>query len=325
MTSGRAPFQRAAAKTATLLVVASLVGCALEKAPTAAGSGRGSAAMAKAPAGGVIVSSVAPDSASVGTVIDVVVRGSGFATDARVDFALRGVTDPSQIRTNSTRYVSSSEVVANISISATATSGQWDVIMSGKTGIGSEVSVFTVVDPSATWIVPSADPTLAVRGDGLYATSGASAYADGTCKVQAKIYATSEFSGTGDATIQMVGGQKGNACVRRFVYTYPDGFVETRASAGNLIAVQSPAFSIGVGQSIKRKLNLNPGGGRCGRLLFGAGPQGGTGSDSVNVTRVDANTWHVESQGGHLAWCETNGQLYRMPVRFNLVSSIALP
>jgi hypothetical protein len=325
MTSGKASFHGASVKTVMLLVAASIVACAVERVPTAAVSVQGSSAAARASSGGVVLGTVTPDSANLGTVLDVVVRGSNFATDARVDFALNGLKDSSQIRTNSTRYVSSSEVVANITVSSTATSGQWDVMMSGKTGIGTETDVFTVKDPSATWVMSSTDATLAVRGDGLYATNGASSYADGTCKVQAKIYATSEFSGTGDATIEMTGGQKGNACVRKFVYTYPDGLSETRASNGNLIAVHGPAFAIPVGQTIKRKLNLNSNGGRCGRLLFGEGPLGGTGSDSVNVTRVSGGMWHVESQGTQLAWCENNSQLYRMPVRFDLVSSTVFP
>jgi len=322
MTSRHTSFQLAALRTAALVVAASLVACHVERLPTAAPPDQALGARTKAPANGVVVSSVTPDTASLGTVMDVVVKGSGFATDARVDFALNGVKDSSQIRTNRTTYVNSTQVVANITVSSTATTGQWDVMMSGKTGIGSEADVFTVLDPSATWVMPTGDATLGVRSDGLYATSDASAYADGTCKVRAKIYATTQFSGSGDATIDMGSSQKG-ACVRRFVYTYPDGFTETRVTWGNLIAVQSPTFSIAVGQTVKRKLNLDLGGGRCGRLLFGEGPQAGAGSDSVNVTRIDATTWHVESQGR--AWCGSDSLLYRMPVRFDLVSSVALP
>jgi hypothetical protein len=33
----------------------------------------------------------------------------------------------------------------------------------------------------------------------------------------------------------------------------------------------------------------------------------------------------VQSQGQELALCENNGQLYRMPVRFTVISNTVLP
>jgi len=89
----------------------------------------------------IAVTSTAPDSASQDTTLDVTINGSGFAAGATASWAFQGVQDPSQIRTNSTRYVTSRKLVANITISSTATLGKWDVVvMSGKKGgIGTEM------------------------------------------------------------------------------------------------------------------------------------------------------------------------------------------
>src|SRR6185437_9340614 len=63
--------------------------------------------------------------------------GFGTATLAKAS-SRTGVADSTQVRTNSTTFVSDNEVVANITISSTATVGSWDVmIVSGtKTGVG---------------------------------------------------------------------------------------------------------------------------------------------------------------------------------------------
>ena len=81
---------------------------------------------------------------------------------------------------------------------------------------------------------------------------------------------------------------------------------------------------------MKRRLIISPGAiannpSRCGRLLFGPNGTVSVGSDSVEVTRTSASTWLVQSGASNLAYCETNGQLYAMPVSFIVESSPALP
>lgn len=91
------------------------------------------------------VSSATPDSATQDTTLDVVINGSGFVAGTVATWALAGVQDPAQVRTNSTRYVSSRQLVANITISASATAAKWDIAVTAsgkKGGIGTET--FTV-------------------------------------------------------------------------------------------------------------------------------------------------------------------------------------
>jgi probable HAF family extracellular repeat protein len=73
------------------------------------------------------------------------VFGSGFDVGSRADWALHGVVS-AKVATNSTRFVSSTELVANISIARDATLANYDVMVttsSGKGGIGTECFVIT--------------------------------------------------------------------------------------------------------------------------------------------------------------------------------------
>ncbi len=101
---------------------------------------------AKAPSGPT-VSSTAPDFSARGTTIDVRVLGSGFDNGTQAAFLRGGIADP-KVVTNSTRFVSSSEVVANITVAADAVIDYRDVAVTtsiGKKGIGTQK--FQVIEP----------------------------------------------------------------------------------------------------------------------------------------------------------------------------------
>jgi len=90
---------------------------------------------------GPTVNSADPASSAQDTTLDVRVLGSGFDNGSRADWAIDGVTSPANVRTNSTRYVSGTELVANITVSATAPLVLYDIIVTtllGKKGIGAE-------------------------------------------------------------------------------------------------------------------------------------------------------------------------------------------
>ena len=120
-------------------------------------------------------------------------------------------------------------------------------------------------------------------------------------------------------------------CTRRFTLRYPDGVTEAVPSFNNLLRLQNTSYSIPIGTTVKRRLIVSPAAisnnpSRCGRLLFGPNGTVSVGSDSVNVTRVDASTWQVASAGSNnLATCEATGELYAMPVSFTVTSSYPLP
>jgi hypothetical protein len=88
------------------------------------------------------VGSVRPDSATQDTTLDVVINGSGFVTGTLATWKFGAVEDPLQVRTNSTRFVNSRQLVANITISGSASIGKWDIVVTAagkKGGIGTEM------------------------------------------------------------------------------------------------------------------------------------------------------------------------------------------
>lgn len=284
------------------------------------------------------LSSVSPDSAPISTTLDVQVNGSALQAGMVAIWQLNGVADSTQIRTNSMTFVSSKQMIANITISGTATAASWDVALySGtKTGVGSELSVlkkaFKVTDPTATFFLPLNDAGLALKSDYRYSDGTSSVYDNGVCKVSAKIFATTQYSSSGDVTLNT--NTLSGKCVRHFTLAYPDGYTETVGSFINLRQIENPTYSIPIGTTAERQLHVNPGvlsnnPNRCDNIAWGydVANNNAQGSDSVLVTRVDASTWHVFSQPAPhtLAWCKANGLLYSMPVDFIITSSRPLP
>jgi hypothetical protein len=109
------------------------------------------ASLGKAAATGPTVTSTLPKSGGKGRTLDVHVYGTGFANGATATWALHGVADPSKVRTNSTTFVSSTELIANITIAPDATIDYWDVQVAAafccKTGIGTEMFEVTTALP----------------------------------------------------------------------------------------------------------------------------------------------------------------------------------
>ncbi|PYP76579.1 MAG: hypothetical protein DMD35_18260 [Gemmatimonadetes bacterium] len=100
-----------------------------------------SAPVAARAGSGPSVASTNPSYGDLGTTVNVHVIGSGFTAGAQATWLLHGVADPAHVRTNSTTYVSSTELVANITIAGDATLDYWDVqvmLAGGKNGVGTE-------------------------------------------------------------------------------------------------------------------------------------------------------------------------------------------
>jgi hypothetical protein len=97
--------------------------------------------------------------------LDVRVLGTGYDRGSRATWALKGDTTfaATRIKTNSTRYVSSTEIVANITIAADAPLALYDIAVTtagGKHGVG--IELFTVAPFHA-----NGGPYTATLDDGL--------------------------------------------------------------------------------------------------------------------------------------------------------------
>jgi hypothetical protein len=279
----------------------------------------------------VVVSSLAPDSATQGLTLDVTIAGSGFTSDMDATWELDGIADPAQVRTNKTTYVSSKQLIANITIAPDATPDRWDIrVMSrgGKGGIG--IEMFKVIlDGTSDWLFPTDDAGLDVQSDRQNVSGGYSVYADGHCNVTGWIF----LGGSGDAKLETSltnTGGKGK-CGRTVTLRYPDGASETFSTFANVRKLA--LWSIPPGHSDKRTFAINPGThknnpNRCGLMLFGRGDGGRGGqSDSLLVSRIDARTWEVRTQDApkNLALCDATGELYPMRMRFLIRSRVPLP
>ena len=106
---------------------------------------------------GLTVASANPKFADRGTTLDVHVIGSGFTAGAQATWLLHGAADSAHVRTNRTTVVSSTEVVANITVASDADLAYWDVqiaLRGGKNGVGSELFEITTAQPlgAATFV-----------------------------------------------------------------------------------------------------------------------------------------------------------------------------
>jgi probable HAF family extracellular repeat protein len=102
------------------------------------------AAKAATGGNGPRVTATDPDTGFRGTTVNVQVLGSGFDQGSKATWALNGDTTfaTTRVKTNSTQYVSSKKLIANITISADAPLDLFDVVVmtaGGKKGIGLEL------------------------------------------------------------------------------------------------------------------------------------------------------------------------------------------
>jgi probable HAF family extracellular repeat protein len=99
--------------------------------------------------GGLTVRSTVPSSSPRDTTVDILVRGTGFDQGSQATWALKGDStyQTTKIHTNSTTFVNSTALIANITIGADAQLALYDVrVLSagGKKGIGIEAGIFEV-------------------------------------------------------------------------------------------------------------------------------------------------------------------------------------
>lgn len=123
------------------------------------------------------VTSTNPTSAAQGTInINVTVNGNGFKKGAKAQWFVTGTTNPGGVTVNSTSFVSSSQLTANLTVSSTATISGFDVQVTnadGRTGKGTDL--FAVIQKNATCsdvplmliVAPQSPGMGGISGDGL--------------------------------------------------------------------------------------------------------------------------------------------------------------
>ncbi len=96
---------------------------------------------------GIQVTSANPPAAPQGTAnLNVTITGSGFKKGAKSAFYLTGTTNTDGVLVNSTAFISSTQLTANITISSTATIANFDILVAntdGRTGKGTQLFAVT--------------------------------------------------------------------------------------------------------------------------------------------------------------------------------------
>jgi len=299
------------------------------------------------------VSSATPDSATQDTTLDVVINGSGFVSGTQANWSLAGVQDPMQVKTNSTRYVSSRQLIANITVSASAMAAKWDIVVTAagkKGGIGTEAftvkvrgNVDTYPKANVVWedsvnVAPQEAPAqwepALITGDyrsldGSPITNRKSgefqeAFCGSAGLLRVKGMADTDYAlnfevdwGYTSAMDIPCGGRR-----------YYQFFFSGRGAAPLRYGPQHYALKLGtlaVGQSMLEEVHFGIQQTNCAPLRFDAAYPP---SQNARVTRLadsiatdgPRRRWRVESQGNHIAACTLS-----TPKGFKLVATYYMP
>jgi len=151
----------------------------------------------------ISVTSALPNSTTQGTVnLNVTVGGKGFKSGAQAQWFISGTNNPGGVTVNSTAFVNSNTLTANITVSDTAYVGGFDIVVKntdGRTGKGTELfavhSKGTCTDtPLQLIVTPQTAGQGGVSGDGVSiynnpndpAFNGGTLYQDGVGGVYVK-------------------------------------------------------------------------------------------------------------------------------------------
>jgi uncharacterized delta-60 repeat protein len=110
--------------------------------------------------GQVQVTAANPTAAEQGTVnLNVKVTGKGFKNGAKAQWFVTGTTNPGGVTVNSTTFVSSTEVDANITVADTATVANFDIAVTNSDGRGGKGTELFAVNANGNHVVcPAMQP-----------------------------------------------------------------------------------------------------------------------------------------------------------------------
>jgi hypothetical protein len=240
---------------------------------------------------GPTVTSALPDSAPQDTTLDVQISGSGFGSGSNATFELQGVVD-SRVHVNSTKYVTSTELIANVTIASDAIVSQYDVAVttsSGKKGIGSDAFTVTLKNALPAWTI---DATQSVN----FASDGRGDYVSGQCGIQGYINYANYDPTTGiggDVILDNIGATGSTGCAPRAITATLNG-VPLNVPFIAIRTIVNLAVGSSLTQNFVAQVDGNTMG--CTRLGWWTVADGGAGGQIV-VTRTANDTWTATTTG----------------------------
>jgi hypothetical protein len=337
----RAQYVQIRSAVALIPIALLLSACAPDPAAPANDDAPSISAAKASPTSDMSVTGATPDSATQDTTLDVIINGSGFVSGTAANWSLAGVQDPAQVRTNSTRYVNSRQLVANITISSSAAVAKWDIVVTAagkKGGIGTE----------AFAVKAHGQPRIETKANLVWEDS-VNVAAPGQPAVWQKALLTGDYRNLyGSPISNGTSGEYQHAFCGSFAYmqvppngSYPEAalnfdtdfayapatmdgpcggeryyqvFFSGRSNPSTHVTPQHFALQLGtlaVGQSLFEEVHFGVQLSNCAPLRYDdAYPP----SNNARVTRLtDTLTtegprrrWRVESQGSHRAMCTVN-------------------
>ena len=275
-------------KTIFTSIVVAIVACTspieLQSPPSV-----GDVSLARATSLAPTVTAAVPSAAPQGTTLDVEIDGTGFDSGSHASFERGGVADP-KVHVNSTRYVKSTQLVANVTIEVDATVSPYDVAVftvGGKKGIGTDAFTVQLANELPTFTVVDAQSV-------NFASDGRGDYVSGQCGIDGSIFYANYDPATGaggDATFN--NAHPGSAtCAPRSVTATLNGirrnvwFFNVRAVVG-----------LAVGESKTQDFTIDVDGDKsCTRVAWKTVADGGAGGRMV-VTRTAFDTWTATTTG----------------------------
>jgi hypothetical protein len=235
------------------------------------------------------VTSALPSEAPQGTTLDVQINGSGFDGGSLAHWERNGVVDP-RVHVNSTRFVKSTQLVANLTITLDATVSPYDVVVmtaAGKKGIGTEAFTVRMANALAAWTI---DPALSVN----FAGDTRGEYVNGQCGIQGAIFYGNYDPATGvggDATLDNIRpGSTG--CAPRAIRVTLNGVSQNVP----FLAIRQ-VVGLSVGQSRTQNFVIQvDGDSRCTRVGWWTVAEGGAGGQIV-VKRTASDAWVATTTG----------------------------
>jgi hypothetical protein len=246
---------------------------------------RGSAATAPT------VTSALPSAAPQDTTLDVQITGSGFDAGSHATFELQGVVD-ARVHVNSTRYVKSTEVVANLTIAVDAIVSQYNVAVttsSGKKGIGSDAFTVTLRNALPAWRI---DATQSMN----FTSDGRGDYVSGQCGIQGAIFYGNYDPATGiggDVTLDNIAASGSMGCAPRAITATLNG-VPLNVPFLAIRTIVNLAVGASRTQNFVAQVDGNTK--SCTRLGWWTVADGGAGGQIV-VTRTASDTWTATTTG----------------------------
>jgi hypothetical protein len=235
------------------------------------------------------VTSAVPSEAEQGTTLDVQINGSGFDRGSLAHWERNGAVDP-RVRVNGTRFVKSTQLIANLTIALDAEVSPYDIVVvtaAGKKGIGTEKFAVRLTNALPIWTI---DETQSLN----FAGDGRGDYVSGECGLVGQIFYGNYDPATGlggDVTLGDIGAGS-TGCLPRSIRATLNGvavnvgFMNVRYVVGIKVG-ESRTDNFGVG--------LN-GGPTCERLGWWAVADGGAGGQ-MTVTRTASDTWLATTHG----------------------------